>query len=964
VTERIVKVSLQAQVANYVAGMETARKSTESVGKSAVDAKAKFEAQNQAMTQIGAGLLAVGTLAAVGVGLAVKAYAEFDAAMSNVAASTHESAENMSLLRDAAIEAGATTVFTATEAAGAIDELAKAGIKTADILGGGLAGSLDLASAGGLAVADAAAVAATALTQFKLKGEDIPHVADLLAAGAGKAQGSVDDLSQALNQGGLVASQAGFSIEETTGVLAAFASAGLKGSDAGTSLKTAILALQKPSTAAQTAMDQYGISVYNSNGTMKSFAQIAEELKAGLGSLTEEQRNSTLATIFGTDAVRSAGVLYTQGAAGINNWNMKVNDAGYAAETAALKLDNLKGDVEKLGGAFDTGLIKAGGAADSTLRLLVQSATALVDMFNEAPLVVQQAALVLGVVAAGVTLTGGAFLVAVPKIAAFQMALTTLQESSMPSVAAGATRLEGAMTKTGGAIGKAAGFLTGPWGIALAGAAIGGKILLDVLESLKTSAADYQNIIQNADSSDDLFAAADKGRLISFLGEATASAETFKRALNEMTNDPIGAGFNTSTLQLKQSLKDIGTQLATTAATDLPGAAKAFKVLASDMELTKTEQLDLLNSMPAFKDALQAQANELGINTDSTDEAANNTALLKLAFEEATPTALDAADAYLAAGDEASELSAKVVELVEAINAANGVGQDAVSSNSAYLDSLAGITTEIAAQRTAYEEANGTAAGFAFTLDESTAAGAANAAMLADVAGKAQAAAKAQYDVDITTMGAKDATDKYAGTLATTRQSIIDNAVANGANADQVKLLADRIFALPSEKQVAVLAETANATREINEWLSIQNGKSVRIAVGLGGAGGLTKADGGIVDYYANGGIRRENHVAEIAPAGSYRVWAESETGGESYIPLSPAKRARSLDIWAETGSRLGVQGFANGGIQYASQGPMSYGFSSQPAIERAGDTWNITEVSDAQGTATAVLRRIKKGGS
>jgi TP901 family phage tail tape measure protein len=102
-----------------------------------------------------------------------------------------------------------------------------------------------------LDVADAAQIAATALTQFKLEGSDIPHVADLLAAGAGKAQGSVDDLSQALNQGGLVASQAGQSIEDTTGVLAAFAAAGLIGSDAGTSLKTALIALEKPSTAAQ-----------------------------------------------------------------------------------------------------------------------------------------------------------------------------------------------------------------------------------------------------------------------------------------------------------------------------------------------------------------------------------------------------------------------------------------------------------------------------------------------------------------------------------------------------------------------------------------------------------------------------------------------------------------------------------------------------------------------------------------
>ena len=330
-SERIIKVTVQAQVSNYLAGMKQVQAENQKAANTAQNAKAQFEAQDQAMASIAIGLLAVGTLAAAGVALAVKKYAEFDKAMSSVQASTHESAANMALLRDAAIDAGAKTVFSATEAASAIDELAKAGLSTADILGGALDGALSLASAGGLSVADAASTAATALTLFKLKGSDIPHVVDLLAAGAGKAQGSVDDLSQALNQGGLVAAQAGFTIEQTTGVLAAFASAGLKGSDAGTSLKTAIIALQKPSSQAQAAMDQYGISVYDSNGKMKSFSGIAGTLRDKLGGLTDQQRNSTLATIFGNDAVRSAAVLYSNGAKGIDTWNTKVNDSGYAA---------------------------------------------------------------------------------------------------------------------------------------------------------------------------------------------------------------------------------------------------------------------------------------------------------------------------------------------------------------------------------------------------------------------------------------------------------------------------------------------------------------------------------------------------------------------------------------------------------------------------------------------------------
>jgi hypothetical protein len=224
-SERVVKVSLIASATQLISETDKAAKKFRELGSEAD----KFSAKKQAFTDLGRSAMLLGTVLAAGVGLAIAKFAEFDKAMSEVQASTHETVANMGLLREAAIEAGASTVFTATEAANAIDEMAKAGVSTSDILGGGLSGALDLASAGSLDVADAAQIAATALTQFKLEGSDIPHVADLLAAGAGKAQGSVDDLSQALNQGGLVASQAGQSIEDTTGVLAAFASAGLIG---------------------------------------------------------------------------------------------------------------------------------------------------------------------------------------------------------------------------------------------------------------------------------------------------------------------------------------------------------------------------------------------------------------------------------------------------------------------------------------------------------------------------------------------------------------------------------------------------------------------------------------------------------------------------------------------------------------------------------------------------------------
>ena len=216
------------------------------------DAAKKLEARGKAVGmayKIGA-LAAGAALIKLGQ-LSLSKAADFDQAMSMVKAATHETAGNMELLRDAALEAGKKTVFSATESAAAIEALSKAGVQTVDVLGGGLSGALALASAGTIDVAQAAEIAATAMTQFGLAGGDIPHVADLLAAGAGKAQGEVTDLGLALGYVGPVAHQMGVSIDETVGTIAELANQGILGEKAGTGLRGMLMALTSPSKIAR-----------------------------------------------------------------------------------------------------------------------------------------------------------------------------------------------------------------------------------------------------------------------------------------------------------------------------------------------------------------------------------------------------------------------------------------------------------------------------------------------------------------------------------------------------------------------------------------------------------------------------------------------------------------------------------------------------------------------------------------
>jgi TP901 family phage tail tape measure protein len=397
---RTVGVKLVADVSQYMTSLKRAGVATKDFA-GGLDQAAKGGKLDKVSDQA----LRLGVVGVAAFGLVVKSAADFDKQMSSVAAATHASAAEMSQLRAAALQAGKDTQFSATQAAQGIEELSKAGVSTANILGGGLKGALDLAAAGQLDVGEAAETAATAMTQFGLSGGQVPHIADLLAAAAGKAQGSVHDMGFALKQSGLVASQFGLSVEDTTGTLAAFASAGLIGSDAGTSFKQMLLSLANPADKTKELMKQLGINAYDAQGGFVGITNLAGQLQTKLGGLTQAQRDAALAQIFGTDAIRAANVLYKQGTAGIQGWIDKTNDAGYAAETARIKTDNLAGDIERLKGSLETLAIESGSGANSGIRLLTKGLNSLVNQFISLPPAVGSSVTVL----AGV---GGASLLA------------------------------------------------------------------------------------------------------------------------------------------------------------------------------------------------------------------------------------------------------------------------------------------------------------------------------------------------------------------------------------------------------------------------------------------------------------------------------------------------------------------------------------------------------------------------
>ncbi|MDR7189785.1 TP901 family phage tail tape measure protein [Microbacterium sp. BE35] len=823
-SERVVKVTLTAQMQNYLAGMEKARKATSDT---ASEAQKLAETKKQ-FDQLGRTALAAGGLMAVGLGLAISKFADFDQAMSNVQAATHETAANMKLLSDAALEAGASTVYSATEAAGAIEELAKAGISTTDILGGALTGALDLAAAGGIEVADAAGIAATTMQQFQLEGNQAAHVADLLAAGAGKAMGDVGDMSQALKQSGLVANQFGISVEETVGSLAAFASAGLLGSDAGTSFRTMLLRLANPTGEVKDLMKELGIEAYDAGGQFIGMSGLAGELQDSLRGMTDEQKNATLATIFGQDAIRAATILYEEGAAGIEEWTDKVNDAGYAAETAETRLDNLKGDIEALQGAVDTAMISIGAAADGPLRSFVQGLTGLVDKFNDMPQPAKDAVFWVGAVATAGSVALGSYLLLVPKIAEFNAALDVLGPK-----AASAARGIGMVAKIGGG--------------ALAGLAVG-VVALDALQTalseIGPSAEETANQIKTATDATKLFDAAIQKQVggSSNLKLAEAQVKSLGDALDNFAkgtggqNNPL---FGNTIFNLER----LGGELAKLAESDLPSAQRQFRLLVESGDLTEKQQKTLLETMPALRKELTDQATAAGVAADSQS-------LLDLAMGESEETTQENTDALRALAGQAESTGDEVDGLADQIRNFGSATLSTRDANRQFEQALDDLQASI--------DENGN------SLDVTTQAGRDNQAALDDLAKSSLDLAAATYEQT----GSQEDANKV---VADGRQKLIDMLAQFGITGDAAEAYADELGLIPENIDTYVKAHTQDALNAIQGVFNKYDGRVITIRTAVGTVG-YNPATDSLVPGRASGGAIHGPGTGTSDTAGLYRL--------------------------------------------------------------------------------------------
>lgn len=343
------------------------------------------------LTSVGDKIAGVGTALTVGLttpvvalGTAcVKTTADFDAAMSKVSAISGATGKDLEALRDKAKEMGEKTKFSATESAEAFTYMAMAGWDTSQMLDG-ISGIMNLAAADGLDLATTSDIVTDALTAFGLKASDAGHFADVLAKASSSANTNVSMLGESFKYVAPVAGALGYSAEDTAVALGLMANAGIKGSQAGTALRAAISRMVKPTKDSAAVMEQYGLSLTNADGSMKSFSEVMVMLRENMGDLTEAEQAQAAATLFGQEAMSGMLSIINASDEDFNKLTDAINNADGTAEQMANTMnDNLSGQLTLLKSQLEGVAIQIGEILVPIIRNLLTHFSEWISKFSE-----------------------------------------------------------------------------------------------------------------------------------------------------------------------------------------------------------------------------------------------------------------------------------------------------------------------------------------------------------------------------------------------------------------------------------------------------------------------------------------------------------------------------------------------------------------------------------------------------
>lgn len=637
-------------------------------------------------------------LAAAGVAKAVKeiadtlmdcvnTFASFESQMSTVKAISGASGDELTALADKAKYMGATTAFTATEAAQAFEYMAMAGWKTSDMLNG-LEGIMYLAAASGEDLASTSDIVTDALTAFGLSASDSSHFADVLAAASSNANTNVGMMGETFKYAAPVAGALGYSVEDTALAIGLMANAGIKGSQAGTALRGALTNLAKPSDTVASYMKELDISLTDSAGNTRSLSELMEILRDRFSSLTEAQQAEYAAGLAGKEAMSGLLAIVNASDADFQKLTSAINECnGAAYNMSQIQLDNYAGKVTLLESAIDGLKMAVGEQLTPALGRLIESGT---DAFTWATEFVNQNPWIVGAITgvtaaiAALSLGVGALAAAPQIIAALKVALDLLTANPVVAVTAAVVGLTVAI---------------GTWIAASKEADEGTKAFIEAMQESKaayeelseTMAAEQEATAATAASLQELLAVEEKSAL---------QKDLIAQKVAELNEAIPGLGLAYD--KERDSLEGL-TEAELASAIERAAAREEYETQVARLNELDTERAAIEARLTEARLALN-EAEETGVG--NTRELQNNINELTAALEE---NAEEYAELEAASAEYAEQQAATAQKTQEATRTVEGLISEMENLQAAYEESYNSAMESIDGQLGLFNELDGSA---------------------------------------------------------------------------------------------------------------------------------------------------------------------------------------------------------------------------------------------------------------
>lgn len=444
---------LDLDISGFLSGLKSAQDEANSASKTLVTKLGGgFTSTGKTLTSAGTTLTKNVTLPLLGIGAAgLKVATDFEKGMSEVKAISGATGKEFDDLRNKAIDLGGSTAFSASEVAAGMTEMAKAGWTSQQILDG-MGGVLDAAAASGEGLATVSTIVADAVTGFGLEAKDSTRIADLLTQAANTGTIGINDLGESFKYIAPVAGSMGLSVEDVTTALAAMSKSGIKGSQAGTSLRTMLTRMVKPTDQVAEAMDELGIVLTKDDGSFKSLDTIVGEMRGSFDGLTDEQKAYYATVLSGQEGMSGLLSILNLTEEEYNEIAESMDNAkGTAADTAKVMQDNLQSKVEQLLGSLESLAIKMADYVIPYLQKFVVWLTNLVDKFTALDPKTQKTILKF----AGIAAAAGPVIAIIGKVSTTVGTLITAfgkLSGGFKAVTAGGQAGAGMLSKLGGAL--------------------------------------------------------------------------------------------------------------------------------------------------------------------------------------------------------------------------------------------------------------------------------------------------------------------------------------------------------------------------------------------------------------------------------------------------------------------------------------------------------------------------------